>query len=936
MIAQVVCGIELGAQPVKAASGRAIVGEIEPNDDYVHAQVIPLNTTVKGAMEINNDNKDVFKVAIVASTVINISLVQKEWNPAMYSDYSANMELLGPGPLHSLIRRENGNWQIKTMSILCIETGDYYVWLYLGPNSKPVNYTMNINNQTPQVIGRVMDLPGFLDATQTLSGTNPNIWYRLSIPTTKGIQVTMFVPTDSDFDIFALDQWDMLNYYYPGHRNPLWLNASSDNNSAGNIEFLKAEGWAGQYWLRIKAWPGSKGTYKLRVSDYDPVDSDGDNTPDHARVITKKCVINNNLQMSFDHFDWYKVFLAKDNKINITMTLLTNTGDVYNISIYDQSMNYVTGGFDTVDGNAQNATNPVTSKVKIKNFTATASGNYYVMAMPVRDPNMIEQFTFRPLNSDYSISFDLPDKGPKNMLDIKAISFPEDTTYTALDLTGYFQDNEGDPLTYSFTPSYMPNITISIATNGTVTMKPIKNWNTGTQTLPITFRADDAWANTGKSFDTASTTLRVIPVDDPPYFVGTLPPIVMNESETMNMTGFLYDYFKDVDDSTLNFSVANNGSIPVHFDNTEGRLTVGPVDGWFGELTMNVTARDTTKTNLPAWANLTVTVMHKNHPPQLVGPAVRYLNISENQPTVTVLTAPFFLDKDVSYAHDHLRYSIASPQPANLLAITDINTGILKVGPLQNWHGQDIIWLLVRDNSTQEAKLKLIVNVAWVNQPPKITSVQPSLGNQTMLEGQNITFKVTHVTDPDTNQTMTYMWYVEGTIQSTTTDTFLFVSDNNPNSQMFHAGFYKVKVEASDGKLTDFFLWNLTVVDINLPPTNVKIVSPTEGKVFTEGQTINFNADLAVDIEGDPISYTWKNNITGVTLGTGQKLPYKDLKKGTYTITLIVEDGVNKVYKNVHIVVKAKAKQNTPSFEGILLVGAVCIALVLISRRRRK
>jgi|GEM_PF-3889659 len=930
MVFSGLCCIHVGA-PAKAASSRALVTEIEPNDSYAQAQPIVLGDVVKGQMDFNNDNKDVFKVHINNGTVINISIIQKEYNPNVPADYDVNVEFIGPGPIHSLVRREANLQPLETISGLAIETGDYYVWLYLGVNSKPVNYTMNIMNQTPPEIGRVIDLVGHLDASMTMKGTNPNMWYKLTIQPTMGIQVTLMVPKGADFDMFALDEWARLPFYYPGHRNPLWLNASTDN-ATYNIEFLKAIAWEGQYFLRIRAWPGSVGDYKLTVIDYNPVESDNNNIPSQAKVIDKKMIVKDNLQMSFDHFDWYKVFLSKGQKINLTMTLLTNTYDIYNMSVYDQNLNFITGVFDTESGDTYNDTNHVNSKCVIKNFTAALPQYYYILAMPVRNIDQTEQSTFRPLNSDYTLLFDLPDKGPKNTLDIPPIAFDEDTTYTSLDVSKVFSDPETDPLTYSFTPSYLPNMTISIATNGSVTMKPISNWNTGANKLPITFKATDAWANTGTPYATVSTTIQVKPVDDGPSSVGTLPQVSLNETETVKMPGSLNSYFKDIDDDSFNFTVAGNGTVPVKIDDTEGSVSIGPVDGWYGWVDVNITAHDSG--GLTAWQILNITVLHKNHAPEIVGIAERPLTIKEDQTDVQVLVTPWFTDKDLSYAKDHLVFSLGDPMPTNLMAT--IESGVIKIVPLQDWSGSDVLWVVAKDDAKKEARVKLTITVTPVNDPPKIITVLPAIRTPEMKEGSNMTFKVVLVKDPETNETMTYAWTVEGNVQSETSSALNFQTDYDPNSQMPSAGIYHIKVVVSDGQYTDSFQWNLTVQDINAPPQNVKILSPTAGLSFHEGSSITLKADNATDIEGDPITYVWKDNVTGTVLGSQKVVKVNNLKKGLHMITLDVSDGTNHVFRYVNVTITNKVKKNSPGFEGVLVVGTLCIALVLISRRKKK
>ena len=100
---------------------------------------------------------------------------------------------------------------------------------------------------------------------------------------------------------------------------------------------------------------------------------------------------------------------------------------------------------------------------------------------------------------------------------------------------------------------------------------------------------------------------------------------------------------------------------------------------------------------------------------------------------------------------------------------------------------------------------------------------------------------------------------------------------------------------------------------------------------------MTFKADNATDVDGDPISYTWKNNATGAVMGTGKVLELKNLKKGHYTVTLEVIDGSHTVTKNVSFTIKAKKTNGgvIPGFEVAFLLMALAVALAFVARRRR-
>jgi hypothetical protein len=702
---------------------------------------------------------------------------------------------------------------------------------------------------------------------------------------------------------------------------------------------MKATGYDGSYYIKLKAWPGSKGQYKLTVIDFDPVDSDNNNLPGEAITVNRKSETYDHLHQSFDHFDWYKVFLTKDQTINITMSLLTHVGDIYNLSVYDSALNYLTGAFDTKNGEQYNSSNPIDSQCDIVNFTAPATDHYYVMVMPVRNPSSYDQNPFIPCNSNYKIEWDLPNQGPVKYNDITPIVMDEDTIDSSLNLNAVFKDSDDhtpkDPLTFSYEP-VNANITVDIDQDtGIVTFTPLPDWNTGDDDVSFTFKAEDPMANTGPSEVTAPATLTVTPVNDGPYVVGALDNVGIYEDVEEELTETpLYDYFHDIDDDLLTFSVADNGSIPVDIDDATGIITLGPVVGWYGNELINITGTDSGGEE--AHILLNVTIGHVNHEPTVVdGLTERTLEIEEDSTNVSVLVAPWFDDPDTEYTSDLLTYKVGYPLPVNVLpTMTD---GNLMIIPLENWTGTETVWVVAVDADKKEAKVRLDVTVTPINDAPVVKATLPAGKDITANEGQVVEIEVKLVEDVDTNVTeLQYIWYVDDVIVEGSDALLSLVTDYDPDTAVVSAGQHTVKVEVSDGALYDTVEWNLTVLNVNQGPENLVILSPKAGDKFKHNQVIEFKADNATDIDGDSLTYTWKDNATGEVLGQNQTLEVKKLKKGTHVIILEVTDGQGgSNTTTVEITVKAKPASE-PGFEAAIFMVAVAIAVLVVGTGRRR
>ncbi|MBD3183108.1 choice-of-anchor D domain-containing protein [Candidatus Poribacteria bacterium] len=138
------------------------------------------------------------------------------------------------------------------------------------------------------------------------------------------------------------------------------------------------------------------------------------------------------------------------------------------------------------------------------------------------------------------------------------------------------------------------------------------------------------------------------------------------------------------------------------------------------------------------------------------------------------------------------------------------------------------------------------------NSPPQLAAI----GNKTVEEGKNINFLVT-ATDPDDGDTVTLS--VESLPANASFNPNTGVFNFNPNFDQ--AGTYAVKFIASDGHLTDSETVNITVQNVNRPPSFD----------ITENWTVDENSQLTIalnpnDPDAETLSFSASYMPPGATL----------------------------------------------------------------------
>ena len=244
-------------------------------------------------------------------------------------------------------------------------------------------------------------------------------------------------------------------------------------------------------------------------------------------------------------------------------------------------------------------------------------------------------------------------------------TIPNQTVYLpgssiTIDAAPYFNDADGDVLTYTVSDSDLANqrIGISLTSDGKVTI-----WATlKTGTVTVRVHAADASA-----FATQIFTVTVV-ANNAPTGVGTIPDQTL-DGPAFTGTVDVSSYFSDADGDTLTYTATSADTDKVTVSVSTATVTVTAVAK--GSATITVTATDTR--GATGTQTFSVTVSKDNNAPVAVGTIPNYL-LEFGGSKVTFNAAQYFSDPN----GDTLAASAAS--------IHRSNTAIIDVTGYGNWN----------------------------------------------------------------------------------------------------------------------------------------------------------------------------------------------------------------------------------------------------------
>jgi hypothetical protein len=420
-------------------------------------------------------------------------------------------------------------------------------------------------------------------------------------------------------------------------------------------------------------------------------------------------------------------------------------------------------------------------------------------------------------------------------------------------------------------------------------------------------RATDA----GGLYAEAAINVKVLSVNDPPK-IKAAGPLVASQGVMFDKTFSATDADLGIDpDEALTFST---NSTYLELEPETGRAWFTPENSQVGTHLFNLTVTD--RYGAADTRNLTLTVTNRNDPPSLA--EVPDQSATEDRPFELRLVAT---DPDLDIGMDALTWEDSSP----LFEIAQ--NGTIAFTPLGKDVGVHQVGVSATDAGGLKAWANFTLTVVNVNDPP----ILAAMADQTVEEDRELSVRAA-ASDEDASETLTF----------STSDPLVKINATGwitykPTQK--EVGLHHVTVTVRDAAgASATMAFNITVLNVNDPPRDVKITGPANNSIFKQGADITF-AGNATDDDGDALNFTWYSG--DAVIGTGASFSTKALKPGVHVITLKADDGSGPVAsKPVQITVKSKAappsKGFLPGFTLLALLAAGAAGALASERIRRK
>jgi hypothetical protein len=880
---------------------RAVLTEIEPNDNFTRANLLLPGDEVNGTTGMLSLNPiDVFKVKMLSGKILSVSV---HLNSSDYNDKILHLDVFDKWVQRPVAYSHSGfPWESTTL--LAIYDDWYYIMLVPWKGAS-IAYTLRVNSTTaPEVFDGSSYFGNVSNNTD-----HPADWYSMVLnggQTSNDVgNATLSFDTQSGhFDLYFRD---MIANSWSWWYNLSWW-GDTYGGSGGTVQEVEgAASYTGTYYWDVQAWTGA-GPYSLAVRKKS-APSDGDNTPSTATVITRKpgetkASYIGAVDMAYDHYDYYKIHLKKGQSINATLTLLPKWSlAIYRISII--SWNATGNCWDPLSSwtNIKN-TNIVTDHAQTVVNQAPTDGDYYIQVMaqmplhPSNHSNLADWHINKAVGK-YQLVVDLPTDqihAPTIRPDApKYVTVTEDTPNTDLKLSTFFADQDlGDPdlqdkLNYSIAGTYDHlKISISNETNGTATITPQKDWN-GQQ--DVTLVATDLYGLTNST----KIIVNVVGVNDPPQLAGGIAELLkdftvkegtVNQSNNnavlvdKNSDPWTYKRFTDPDllyGDQLTFTVVTNSSanayVPTEISEQNNYIAVkyqgakvshptGDTSKYVVPITIKAT--DQSLETISYTFNVTI----EQNPPEITC-ADTVIEVNEGNSTTTSLT-----DMCKASTGHKLTFEFLGGNSQNLTVGVDAqgNAKFTALGDYFNMNGENLNFKAFMTEPWQKT-LYFSVNVVIHNggQGLAICNPQPDPAIAIFIpEGSSNYFSISVKYQGPSPLDLRYIWQVDRISVATGTTTFRYSPDYD--AAEVNSGKHTIEIVVRDGSGGEIqFNWSVKVDNTNRKPT-ARITTPQNNSQFDPGKSINFIAE-ATDPDRDPITIKWMEN--------GQEIHASQSENGT-------------------------------------------------------
>lgn len=527
--------------------------------------------------------------------------------------------------------------------------------------------------------------------------------------------------------------------------------------------------------------------------------------------------------------------------------------------------------------NCEYASEPLYIQVK---FTSTAAGK-------LRIYNDRFVFDLPP------VFMGIPSKKLKMKEDVEAKKL--------IDLNNYFTDDyDAGNLTYEIIyQEDEDKVKAKINSDGhSIDFIPVEeNWN---GVLEFGINATDSSGLSTIAF----FNLTVEPVNDPPV-LSKIGNKVAKEDEMFN----LIVSASDVDDKKRSLRFYDNSPL-FEIDHEMGTISWTPTNDQVGIHQVMIWVED------PQGAidaeNITITVLNVNDPP-ILEPIGDQVATEDEEFEMKVVAH----DIDVG---DRLTYYVDTELEEFEI---DKDTGEVSFTPTNDDVGEHEVTFIVKDEEGATAEEKITLIVENVNDPPVIEPIR----NIKINEDEEFELKVI-ANDPDKGDEITF-----------SDNTKLFKIDPKTGEISFtptndDVGKHRIEITVTDKSgATASTSFTLEVKNVNDPPQDVRILTPSPGSEYKVNEDIKFSG-IAVEVDKDDVlKYIWKEG--DIELAEGQNVTLR-LPKGEHTITLEVVDSYGGIGVNTTTIkVVERSTTGAGTFSGnsgmALIAGIIIVAIIVVA-----